>query len=173
MQHKQTQNCKRSKEERWSRKMQPPLPPLRQSSMRRLVQSALSSKMLLLQMLHTPFFLSKARTIEGKTIASIVYHKTDWPSADLMSGSWMSLYILGLTIVDMVRSRLCPFSPLLSPWRLALMKLDHDNDLEKRRQLLNWNQNHRWVTLAFNNFHKIAMKYLIPMKILLILQKMK
>lgn len=53
------------------------------------------------------------------------------------------------------------------------MKLDHDDDLEKRRQLLNWNQNHRWVTLAFNNFHKIAMKYLIPMKILLILQKMK
>ena len=58
-------------------------------------------------------------------------------------------------------------------WRLALMKLDHDDDLEKRRQLLNWNQNHRWVTLAFNNFHNIAMKYLIPMKILLILQKMK
>ena len=117
--------------------------------------------------------LSKARTIEGKTIASILYHKTDWPSADSMSGSWMSLYILGLTIVVMVQSRLCPFSLLLSRWRLALMKLDHDDDLEKRRQLLNWNQNHRWVTLAFNNFHKIAMKYLIPMKILLILQKMK
>ena len=34
-------------------------------------------------------------------------------------------------------------------------------------------ENHPWVTLAFNNFHNIAMKYLIPMKILLILQKMK
>ena len=53
------------------RKMQPPLPPIRQSSMRRLVHSALSSKMPAPDAAHA--LLSKVQTIEGKTIASIVY----------------------------------------------------------------------------------------------------
>ena len=57
------------------KKMQRPLPSIRQSCMRRLVHSALSSKMAAPDAAHAP--LSKDQTIEGKTIASIVYCRTD------------------------------------------------------------------------------------------------
>ena len=92
-----------------------PLPPILQSSLRRrLVHSALSSKMADPDAAHAP--LSKVQTIEGETIASIVCCRIDWPSNGLMSGSWI-LLVNTISII----SWSVHMSPdvLVSRWRLG------------------------------------------------------